>query len=92
MQVAGNDVFAGGEVGKQVEFLINDADAQTLRVPRGGDFDGYAVKGNGAAVGARGSGQYARQRALAGAVLPMSACTSPSRSEKVAPFSAYTPP
>ena len=68
MQVADDDIFAGGEVGEQVEFLIDDADAETLRVQRSGDFDGRAVERNGAAIGARGAGQNARQGALAGAV------------------------
>ena len=68
MQVADDDILPGGEVGEQVEFLIDDADAETLRVQRGGDFDGRAVDRNGAAIGSGGAGQNARQRALAGAV------------------------
>ena len=68
MQVADDDIFPGGEVGEQVEFLIDDADAETLRVQRSGDFDGYAVDGNGTAIGARGTCENAGQGALAGSV------------------------
>ena len=58
------------EVGEQVEFLIDDADAEALRVQRVGDCDGSRRRSEMVPpVGARGPGQDARQRALARAVL-----------------------
>ena len=68
MQVADDDILADGEVGEQVQFLIDDADAEALRVERSGDFDGRAAERDRAAIGARRPCQNARQRALAGAV------------------------
>ena len=32
MQVADDDILADGEVGEEVEFLIDDADAEALRI------------------------------------------------------------
>ena len=86
VQVADDDVFADGEVGEQVEFLIDDADAEALRVQRGGDFDRRAIQRNEAAIGARGPGENARQRALAGAVLAHQGVHFPGAEREIRAF------
>ncbi len=68
MQVADDDILAHGEIVEQVQFLIDDADAEALRVQRSGDFDGRSAQRDGSAVGARRPGQNAREGAFAGAI------------------------
>ena len=74
---ADEDVLVHREGRHQVEFLIDRDDAELLRGMRVGQMQLGAVEDDGASVGLLGAGQDLEQRALAGAVLPSSACTSP---------------
>ena len=56
------------EVGEQVELLVDDADAEALRVERAGDGGGRAVDARCAAIGPHRPGDNLRQGAFAGAV------------------------
>src|SRR5206468_1700079 len=66
---AEEDVFGGAEVRDQVEFLVDDVDAEVHRPLGGIDHDGLAVENNLAAVRLLGAGQDLHERRLAGAVL-----------------------
>ena len=63
-QIADDEVFAHGEVTEKVEFLVDDADAQALRVNRTGDGDRVAIDENAALAGVCRPGNDAGERAL----------------------------
>ena len=67
---AEEDVFCRREMGNQVEFLVDYADAQFLRLPRAGDLNPPSVDENFAAVFPVGPAQDFHQRGLARAVFP----------------------
>ena len=63
------DVLHHRQVGHQVEFLVDDGDAQFLRLVRIGDVDGPALQEDLAFVQAVDAGEDLHQRRFAGAVL-----------------------
>jgi hypothetical protein len=66
---ADEDVLCHGQVRHQVEFLVNDADAELQRLPRCRGVQGPAVQPELPGVGGIDAGQQLHQRRLAGAVL-----------------------
>jgi hypothetical protein len=66
---ADEDVLRRGQVVHQVEFLMDDADAQLLGGARARDVDGLAIEAHLAAVFRVDAGEDLHQRGLAGAVL-----------------------
>ena len=66
---ADEDVLRRGEVGHQVQFLMDDADAELLGAARRIDLDRLAVEQDLAFVGLVDAGENFHQRRLAGAVL-----------------------
>ena len=82
-EIADDDVLAGGEGREQVELLVDDADAEPLRVLRIADADRLSVDRDPRAIGRRS--RPARMRAsvlLPAPFSPISAWTSPRRREK----------
>jgi hypothetical protein len=69
-EIPDRHVLAGREARKQVELLVDDADAEALRVARVSDVDALARHRNVRAVRRGRAGQDAGQRALARAVFP----------------------
>ena len=67
-EIADDDVLAGGEAREEVEFLMDDADAEALRIARIGDVNGLAVDGDPRGIGGGGAGENPGKRAFAGAV------------------------
>ena len=66
--VSDDDVLRDGQVRKHIELLVDDADAQALRVEGARDGSGLAVDGDGTAVRSDGAREDLGERALAGAV------------------------
>ncbi len=66
---ADEDVLRRRQVRHQVQFLVDDADAQFLRPPRRGNLGRPAVEQDLALVARVDAGEYLHQRGFAGAVL-----------------------
>jgi hypothetical protein len=69
VEIADDDVLPHGEVREEIQLLVDDADAEALRVERAFDADRIAVQRDDAGVGRGGAGQNTRQGALTRAVL-----------------------
>ena len=64
------NIFAGRKARHEVEFLVNDGDAQPPRVLGRGDVNRTAVNPDCAGVGPQGAAKHLDERALARAVFP----------------------
>ena len=91
-QITDDDVFAYGEVWKQIQFLIDDADTETLRVERAGDRRWFAIDKNRSRIGPTDPAMILASVLLPAPFSPISAWTSPARSVKCALLRADTPP
>jgi hypothetical protein len=69
-EIADDNVLADGQGREEIELLVNDPDSEPLRIARIADLDRMAVDRDARGVRRRGPGEYARERALAGAVFP----------------------
>ena len=64
------NIFGDREIGRQVQFLINNRDAFCLGFRRIREFDGFSVKLNGSRIRLVNSGDDLHQGAFPGAILP----------------------
>ena len=88
IQISDHYIFGNGQVGKQIQFLINNADSLCLRLYRVSNRDLFAVDENTARIRRDRARQNLRKRAFPAPFSPISACTSPASTETLAFFSA----
>ena len=64
-----HDVFANGQIGAQVDFLVHRGDARVLRIASAGEGLRLAVHFNGSGIDLVHAGERLDHRRFAGAVL-----------------------